>query len=94
MLSIDARCLLTTYFSLGSRSTLRIGGRGALSKFTDRADRAMHELVECGYVTQKLYNAVGRMEYTGTDKVTNDLKLSFDEMETNGCWSPTEPVTA
>lgn len=90
MLTTDARCMLTTYFAWGAKSTLRIGGKGAEHKFTDRADKAIHELVECGYVTSKLYNGFGRMEYVGTDKITADVKLTFDQMEEFGRWSATE----
>lgn len=89
-LSMDARVLLSVYFAIGEKTTLRVGGKGAQSVLSDRADKAMHELVEGGYVTAKLYNSFGRMEYVGTEKCVGQ-RLSFKDMEEHGRWSATKP---
>ncbi len=93
-ISLDARCLLTTYFSQGVKSTVHIGGHGSINKFTDRAKAALNELMGAELVTVKLFNTFGRLEYRGTEKVSSDLKLSFGEMEIHGRWQPTERVTS
>lgn len=92
MLSNDARCLVTTYFAWGVKSTLRIGGKGAENDWSVRGRAAIDELVAEGYVTAEVYNHYGRMQYVGTDKIVYNVKLSFDEMDLYGKWSATERV--
>jgi len=92
-LSTDARCLVTSWFLHGKKSTVLIGGEGAKSILSDRGAAAIDELVSGGYVEAKRYNQFGRMEYRGTDKC-RDARLSIDEMERLGAWCPTQPNPA
>jgi len=89
-LSNDAKVLLKSYFQMGQNTTLRIGGEGSQSRFSQRALTAMQELIDGGYVTAAPFNDVGRMEYKGTDKA-HEVKLSMKFMQEFGRWSPTEP---
>lgn len=89
-LSMDARVLLTAWFGFGSKTSVKVGGEGAKSVMTQRAETAMSELIDAGYVTAKRFNQFGRMEYTGTDKC-NGAKLSMANMNKHGRWSPTQP---
>ncbi|NTA48171.1 hypothetical protein G6L34_08695 [Agrobacterium tumefaciens] len=89
-LSMDARVMLTTFFANGTKNSLKIGGVGAQSVFSDRAEVAINELVNGGYVTASLFNSFGRMQYVGTDKCLG-VRLSFEEIEQHGRWSATKP---
>lgn len=89
-LTLDARVLLTTFFPYGTKSSLKIGGVGAQSVFSNRAEVAIDELVKGGYVTASLFNSFGRMQYVGTDKCLG-VRLSLEEIEQHGRWSATKP---
>ncbi|QCM10296.1 hypothetical protein CFBP6625_08015 [Agrobacterium tumefaciens] len=89
-LSMDARVLVTSFFANGAKNSLKIGGVGAQSVFSDRAESAIKELVRGGFVTASEFNSFGRMEYVGTDKCL-DARLSFEEMAEHGRWSATKP---
>lgn len=89
-LSMDARVIITTFFANGTKNSLRIGGEGAQSVLSDRAEVAMEELVSGGYVKASEFNRFGRMEYVGTDKCPG-ARLSFAEIEEHGRWGATKP---
>ncbi|UXS01655.1 hypothetical protein [Agrobacterium tumefaciens] len=89
-ISMDARVLVTCFFANGEKNSLKIGGVGAQSVFSDRAESAIKELVLGGFVTASEFNSFGRMEYVGTDKCL-DARLSFEEMAEHGRWSATKP---
>lgn len=87
--SMDARCLLTSWFMHGPKSVLSVGGATAKSRLTGRARSALDELLAAGYIEARPITKDGRMEFRGTDK--RDQRLSLAEMEVHGAWSPTEP---
>lgn len=89
-LSMDARVLVSTWFAWGEKTSVKIGGKGAQSVLSDRAEAAMRELVEKGYVEAMLFNNYGRMEYVGTEKC-RDSRLSAAKMTKYGRWSATKP---
>lgn len=89
-LSMDARVLVSTFFGFGPKTSLKIGGKGAKSVLSERAEVAMQELVAAGYVTAAEFNQYGRMEYVGTDKCQG-AKLSMAAIEEHGRWSATMP---
>jgi hypothetical protein len=88
-LSMDARVLMTAWFLNGEKCTVEVGGRYAQSRLTARAQKAIDELVERGFVTAEPFNDTGRMKYTGTGKRWPRLTIKL--MEQHGHWSQTEP---
>lgn len=88
--SMDARVLASSWFGFGPKTSVKVGGEGSKSVMTARAEAAMKELVDGGYVVASVFNQFGRMEYVGTEKCEG-LKLSNSQMEKHGRWSPTEP---
>lgn len=90
-LSFDARVIAQSVFGFGDKSTLRVGGIGAQHILTERSEAAINELVEAGYLEARTYNDYGRMEYQGTDRLSEIPKLSFEEMEEHGRFSLTHP---
>lgn len=91
--SMDAKVLASSWFGFGPKTSVKVGGEGAQSVMTERAQAAMKELVDGGYVIAKPFNQFGRMEYLGTERCAA-LKLSMAKMEKYGRWSPTEPNPA
>jgi hypothetical protein len=90
-LSMDARVLITGFFTNGPRSSLVVGGRYAEARLTARAANALNELIANGCVKAEPYNLTGRMTYTGTDLIGQVAPLLLKRMEQYGAWSPTEP---
>lgn len=64
-ISMDARVLVTCFFANGEKNSLKIGGVGAQSVFSDRAESAIKELVLGGFVTASEFNSFGRMGMWG-----------------------------
>jgi hypothetical protein len=92
-LSEDALVLCYTYFRYGSTSSLKIGGLGAQSTFSERGSIAMQELVEKGFIVGSLFNGYGRLEFIGTERAHEAaMGLSFAFMKQHSQWSATEPV--
>jgi hypothetical protein len=92
---MDARALLTAWFSMGDLTTVDVGGKNAVSHVSERGWNAIVELVLEGYATAEpvMGNGGGRMRFVGTDKVHDvaGVKLTERQMRTHGAWSPTEP---
>jgi hypothetical protein len=89
---MDASVLLSVWFGHGRTNTVFIGGSGAKSLLSNRAETAMKELIDAGYVLASRFNDHGRMQYTGTDKCLG-LRLPFSELERYGKWSLTKSNT-
>lgn len=89
-ISMDARVLITGWFAWGDKTSVKIGGEGAQSVLSDRAEPAMQELISKGLVTAHKFNNYGRMQYVGTPECAA-LKLSQKDMEKHGRWSATKP---
>lgn len=85
-LSIDAKVVGTSFFPREGQS-LVIGGDGANSILSDRANDAINELITAGYVSAEPYNNVGKIRYKARKDF--DFLLTFEEMDIHGRWSAT-----
>ena len=90
-LSNAALVMCFTYFRYPNQS-LKIGGVGAQSMFTDIATQAMMELVEKHFIVGNLFNSYGRIEYLATDRsmeISKSVSMKF--LEENS-FQPTEKI--
>lgn len=94
-LSNDARVLIMAWFWHGVKTRVNIGGKDAENVLSDRAEAAMRELIDKGYVTAEKFNERGRMTYIGTAKANDSsVRLSLKDLDKYGAWSATMPNPA